>query len=103
MAEKCWTCAGVYTKGCCCGGSGLHEHEVEYLRMRARRADELEDTSIDHWADMTDRLHIERCRARLLEEGDLNTRRRIVWQWIKRGEIDLLQFKPLIPLLLCKR
>jgi hypothetical protein len=87
---------------CACGGSGRHSDEVDYLRKRAYRADELEDTSIDHWADATDRVRIEGCRARLLVEPDVMIRRRIVWQWIKMGDIDLLQFKPLIPLLLGK-
>lgn len=61
-----------------------------------------EDEDLNHWGDQADRWRVQRCRQRLLQEADLAARRRIVWQWIKSGDIDLLQFKPLIPLLMDK-
>lgn len=94
---KCWTCGGQPLDSgrvCCCGDTGLHDDEVDYLRKRALRADELE-IQIGLPSDLSVRERV----MRLLKESSYLERQKLVWQWVLQKSIDQKQWVELLPYL----
>lgn len=98
---KCWTCGGQPLDSgrvCCCGDTGPHSDEVDYLRKRAQRADELE-AEIGLPKDLRMRERV----MRLLKETSFLERQKIVWQYVLQKSISQKQWVELPPYLTAGR
>lgn len=89
----CWACIGKPLESgrvCACGGTGLHEDEVDYLRKRALRADELENPRYPHTTAQDGATSI---LAGMLGAVPRELRAQAFWQWIKEGRMSFATFR----------